>query len=59
MAGVDGHRHGAHAGHGLHQRVLLAAGDVDEAGVVGGVVLGVVVALLLVLEGTRVHRVSG
>jgi len=50
VAGVDGDGHGAHGGHGLHQSVLLAAGNVHEAGVVGRVVLGVVVARLVVLD---------
>lgn len=51
MTGIDGDGNWAHGGHGLHQSVLFAAGDVDEAGVVGSAVLGVVVAWLVVLSG--------
>lgn len=38
VAGVDGDRDGPNRGHGLHQRPLAPAGDVDKPGVVGGVV---------------------
>lgn len=50
MTGVDGNGHGSHGGHGLHQSALLTAGDVDEPGVVGRVVVGVVVTRLVILE---------
>ena len=50
MPSVNGHGHGPHGGHGLHQSALLAAGNVHEAGVIGRVVLGVVVAWLVILE---------
>lgn len=59
MAGVDGDRNGSHGGHGLHQSALATAGDVHEAGVVGRVVGGVVVARLVILEeggGERKRR---
>uniref|UniRef100_A0A0E9XXM5 Uncharacterized protein n=1 Tax=Anguilla anguilla TaxID=7936 RepID=A0A0E9XXM5_ANGAN len=54
VTGVDGDGDGAHRGHGLHQGALLPAGQVHEAGVVGGVVLGVVVARLIVSSQVRV-----
>lgn len=44
MTSVDGDGHGSNGGHGLLQGALVASGDVDEAGVIGGVVLGVVMA---------------
>ena len=50
MTGVDGDGHGSHGGNGLHQGALLAARDVYEAGVVGGVELGVVVARPIILD---------
>lgn len=59
MAGIDGDRDRSHGGHGLHQSALLAAGDVDESGVVGRVVFGVVVARLVILEEKRRRRMSG
>lgn len=42
--GVDGDRHRSDGGHGHHQGALVTFGDVDEAGVIGGVELGFVVA---------------
>lgn len=50
MSSIDGDWNGSHGGHSLHQSALLAAGDVDESGVVGGVVAGVVVTRLVILE---------
>lgn len=58
MSGVDGDGDGPHGGHGLHQRALLPAGHVHEAGVVGRVELGVVVAGLVVLEEDEEERKS-
>lgn len=55
MAGVDGDRDGPNGGDRLHQRPLIPAGDVDESGVVGGVVRGVVVARPLVLGEQKRH----
>lgn len=52
---VDGHRDGPHRGHGLHQRVLLAARHVHEARVVGRVEFGVIVARLVVLPPQHTH----
>lgn len=42
LRGVDGHGHGPHGGHRLHQLLLVVGGDVHEADVVGASVLGVV-----------------
>lgn len=42
--GVDGDGHGSDGGHGHHQGALVTFGDVDEAGVIGGVEFGFVVA---------------
>lgn len=58
VAGVDGDRHGADGGHGLHQGALVAAGDVDEAGVIGRVELGVIAAVTLVLEAGKTSEVN-
>lgn len=53
MAGIDGNGNGPHGGHGLHQRPLVPAGDVGEPCVISGVVVGVVVARLVILEEQR------
>lgn len=58
VAGVDGDRHGADGGHGLHQGALAAGGDVDEAGVIGRVELGVIAAVSLVLEAGKTPQVN-
>lgn len=58
MAGVNSDRHGSDGGHGLHQGVLIAAGDVDEAGVIGRVELGVVAAVTIVLEAGQASQVN-
>lgn len=50
MAGIDGNRDGPDGGNRLHQSPLAPAGDVDESGVVGGVVGGVIVARPVILE---------
>lgn len=50
VSSIDGDRHGADTGHGLHQGMFLSTGNVYEAGVVDGVVLGVVVTWLVILE---------
>lgn len=54
MTGVDGDRHGSDGGQGHHQGMLVALWDVDVAGVVGGVELGVITAVaILKRKNTR------
>lgn len=50
VTGVDGDRHGSDGGDGHLQVALAAFGDVDEAGVIGGVVLGVVAAVAVLKQ---------
>ncbi len=53
VTGVDGDWDRSHGGHSLHQSALLATGDVHESGVIGGVVLGVIVTRLVILEDKK------
>lgn len=50
VTGIDSYGDGSDGGHGFHQSALTAAGNVDEARVVGCVKLGVILALLVVLK---------
>jgi len=50
MAGINSNRNWPHGSHGLHQGVLLAAGNVNEPGVVSSIVFGVVVTRLVILK---------
>lgn len=47
VTGVDGDGHGSDGGQSNHQGALVADGEVDEACVIGGVELGVIVAITI------------